>query len=193
MPTEPNEQYSAAFDAIAVLCIATGNAPIKGKVWEFVVDDQWQFAVNGTGTTATPKAAEGRMDAPALRRYECVIWYNGFLAGIIDPRSGVIVAGEGANEDAFIDAIQRRIAVVRSALERVVACGGVLTPFDCFRCKGVNVGRYAWGACAVGLETFFLCESCDLFINGEFLKLLRVEDRARMMRNYRAKLKRRRR
>lgn len=41
--------------------------------------------------------------------YQAKIKYNGWPAGIIDPRGGVIAAGEAANEDAFIAAIEHEL------------------------------------------------------------------------------------
>lgn len=41
--------------------------------------------------------------------FECVVWFNGWLAGVMDPYSGIIAAGEAANEGTFIAAIRARI------------------------------------------------------------------------------------
>jgi hypothetical protein len=60
---------------------------------------------------------------------------------------------------------------------------------NCKRC-GNNGARHAWSACAVGVAMFYLCDDCDVFMNAQFLKLVGIEDRVRLLRNYRAKVKR---
>ena len=40
-----------------------------------------------------------------LQTYTVAVWYQGWLAGLFTPFGGVFAAGEGANEDTFLAAI----------------------------------------------------------------------------------------
>ncbi len=76
-----------------------------GPVWEHQVDKQWYFAVNRSKETQTVK----RTSLVDIGRGEIYIEYNGWPAGTIDPKGGIIAAGEGANEDTFIAALDAAI------------------------------------------------------------------------------------
>jgi len=68
--------------------------------WERQIDDNWFIAFNGhkeNKLTSTKVEVLG---------FTCYVEFNGFPAGIIDPSGGIIAAGEIANEDTFIEAIE---------------------------------------------------------------------------------------
>lgn len=107
-------QLTEVFDLLAQLGIAVGVAPIKGKVWEYDVDDNWKVAINATeqGVTVEPK---GGMNV-GVRPYECAVWWNGWLAGTVTPFDGVLVAHpEGANEAALLAAMRKRITELEAS------------------------------------------------------------------------------
>ena len=88
---------------IGDLGIALGG--VLGTVWEHQVDDQWYFAVNRSKETQTVE----RTSLVDIGRGEIYVEYNGWPAGMIDQRDGVIAAGDGANEDTFIAALEAAI------------------------------------------------------------------------------------
>lgn len=99
---------SEAFTRVCDLALALGVKSIKDLpgCWEYQVDEHWWIAVNGhNGATRCAKGA----DVPPFR---CYVEFNGWPAGIIDPYGGTIVAGEAANEDAFIAALDKAIEAV---------------------------------------------------------------------------------
>jgi len=97
-----------AFDALADLCVALGEAPLTkhAGLWERQVDERWHIAVNGH--TEEHPTAEGFPVPP----FCCAVKFNGWPAGLFDPTGGVIAAGEGANETTFIAAL--RAATVKA-------------------------------------------------------------------------------
>jgi hypothetical protein len=68
--------------------------------WEQRVDSRWWIAVNGKDKETA--CSHGSAVPP----YSAYVEYNGWPAGMIDPYGGVLVAGEGANEDTFIAALR---------------------------------------------------------------------------------------
>lgn len=76
-------------------------------VWHYVIDDAWQFAINGTDEEqdVTPDEAMKATIPP----YHAAVWYNGWVAGLMHPMGGTMMAGAGANEDAFIAVMDRTI------------------------------------------------------------------------------------
>ena len=76
--------------------------------WEFQIDEQWWIAVNAHHEEM--KCSTGD-PVPSFHAY---IKYNGWPAGLIYPGGGIIAAGECANEDTFIEAIDNRIAKEKS-------------------------------------------------------------------------------
>ena len=78
--------------------IPASSAP--GGVYERKVGE-WRIFLNGSPDDK-PKTDKH----PALPKFAVYVEYNGWPAGIIDPGSGIIAAGEAANEDSFIAAIE---------------------------------------------------------------------------------------
>jgi hypothetical protein len=79
--------------------------------WEHQVDERWWIALNGHSEMRL--SSDGGEIAP----FTAYIKYNGWPAGVIDPRGGVIAAGECANERTFIEALE---AAARSAQGKAV-------------------------------------------------------------------------
>lgn len=100
-----------AFTKLADLGCLVGAAPLSQfpGCWEYRIDERWQVAVNGH--TEPRKCSHGPMVGP----FECYVQYNGWPAGILTPCGGIIAAGECANEDTFIAAIEAAIARVGKA------------------------------------------------------------------------------
>lgn len=65
------------------------------------VGDLWRIVLNGTN-----KESPKQDDHPALPPFAAYVEFNGWPAGIIDPSGGILAAGEAANEDTFIAAIE---------------------------------------------------------------------------------------
>jgi len=93
---------TAAFLAIAELGGALGvRLDQLPGTWKHQVDDLWHIEVNGH-QKALPDA-----DGLPLEPCHCHIKFNGWPAGILNPRGGVIAAGEAANEETFIAALNK--------------------------------------------------------------------------------------
>ena len=92
-----------AFAEIAALAQSLGVTEINGLpgCWEHQVDKRWWFAVNGHREAV--ECSRGFVIDP----FDCYIEYNGWPAGSIHPGGGIIAGGEGANEDNFIEALQK--------------------------------------------------------------------------------------
>ena len=71
--------------------------------WEHHIDEHWWIAVNGHPET---------MEANGIKvePYHVYVEFNGWPAGLFNMRSGSIAAGDLANEQTFIDAIDRAIS-----------------------------------------------------------------------------------
>jgi len=90
------------FNKVAELAIKLGMAPLNKNpgCWEYEVDDQWSIKLN---------PHDSMLDG--IPSYHMAVSYNGWPAGLVSPtKGGVIAAGSGANEDAFIAALDRTIA-----------------------------------------------------------------------------------
>lgn len=67
------------------------------------IGDLWRIVFNGTGEARKPD------DGPELPPFSVYVEYNGWPAGIIDPAGGILAAGDAANEDTFIAAIEAEL------------------------------------------------------------------------------------
>lgn len=96
---------SEAFDVLAELCIALDAAPLTQfpGCWELQVDPQLWIAVNGHNETKQSS------DGTNVEPFHCIVTYNGWPAGIINPFCGILATGECANEDTFIAAMRALI------------------------------------------------------------------------------------
>lgn len=96
---------SAVFAGIGALASQLGVANIRELpgCWEIQIDEQWFIAVNGHKDER--RCSKGAR-VPFAHAY---VEYNGWPAGIINPYGGILAAGDCANEQALIAAIERRI------------------------------------------------------------------------------------
>ena len=96
-----------AFMKIAELGNALGAAPLNKHpaCWECKVDKRWKIAVNAH---KEPKVSS--MSKVPIEPFHAYVEFNGWPAGLLNPYGGTIAAGECANEDTFIAAIEARIA-----------------------------------------------------------------------------------
>jgi hypothetical protein len=87
------------FELIAKLAEKEGVSPIVNKIWQYEVDEHWSFTVNGKNNTTD-----------GIPPFNAMIVFNGFPAGIVGFDGGIIAAGEAANEDTFIKAMQKKLS-----------------------------------------------------------------------------------
>ena len=100
---------NTAIEKILELTEALNVQNIQGTVWTYQIDDQWFIAVNGQETDAEVKPCESM--TATLRPYHFGVWYNGWLAGVLNPMGGgFLAAGTEANEESFCLAVQTVIA-----------------------------------------------------------------------------------
>ncbi len=104
-------QICEAFHLIGKLGSALGVKSIKDFTgcWEHDIDEHWHIALNGHQETV--KSSSGVEVAP----FNCWVEWNGWPAGYLDPRGGIIAAGEAANEESFCDALRAAIAKAEAA------------------------------------------------------------------------------
>lgn len=98
--TEP--RVSVAFGKLADLCIALGQHPLNKHAgcWEHQVDERWWVCINGH---PEPRKNSDGFEVP---QFDCVVKYNGWPAGMFGPYGGIIAAGDCANEETFIEALE---------------------------------------------------------------------------------------
>lgn len=104
------KQVCTAFAKIADLACLLGAVSInkfKG-CWEHQINEHWFVAVNGHKTPM--KTKKGIKVEP----FGCYVEFNGWPAGLFNPFGGTIAAGNLANEDAFIKAIDE--AIIRETI-----------------------------------------------------------------------------
>lgn len=103
---------------IAELANALDVADIKDLpgCWEYQVDEQWWFAINGgTEPRATSRRGEGKVDPIELEPFNLLVEFNGWPAGLLNMHGGSFAVGTAANEGTFIEALQRKIDEVTKA------------------------------------------------------------------------------
>lgn len=94
-----------AWVGVVALAMRDGIARLpdhNGGIYERKIDDQWRVVMNGNKTPASHDGIE-------LAPFSIYVEFNGWPAGVIDPGGGIIAAGEAANEDTFIAAIERAL------------------------------------------------------------------------------------
>lgn len=72
--------------------------------WEHKLDERWEFAFNGH-----QQATVSSFSTVPVPPFSVYIQYNGWPAGVLGFCGGVIAAGEGANEETFLAAIDAAI------------------------------------------------------------------------------------
>lgn len=110
---------TVAFNSIVDLAMILGVPALNERTdaWVCKVDDHWTFAVNGTGKEVSVDLGPDSMGIDKLADFHAAIWFNGWLAGIINPVDGTMCSGEAGNEDNFIKAVEERIDAERLAVE----------------------------------------------------------------------------
>jgi len=106
------EKVSIASVAVADLAAALGVSSIKELpgCWEYNLDENWFIAVNGH---REPTACSKNFK---VAPFHCYVEWCGWPAGEFHPtRGGFIAAGGAANEDTFIEAIQRATEKAKEA------------------------------------------------------------------------------
>jgi hypothetical protein len=101
-----NEPISSTFAAIAAYAIATGQVPIKGKLWHVKLDEHWEFIVNGTDEAQETGPFGQSQTSVKLDPFFCYVEFNGWPAGLFSPHGGSFAAGELANVEAFQRALR---------------------------------------------------------------------------------------
>ena len=71
--------------------------------WEHQIDDQWWCA--GNGGKVERQCSTGISVPPCTFYLE----FNGWPAGFVGPAGGIVAAGEAANEDSLLAAIEARM------------------------------------------------------------------------------------
>lgn len=107
----------------AVYCLAVDLGLLLGvenlkdypEPWVCKVDKHWTFAINGSDGPKDVEFGDSSMGITNLKTVEMAVWFNGWLAGILNPFSGIICAGEAGNEDNLIRALEQRIEVEKLA------------------------------------------------------------------------------
>jgi hypothetical protein len=93
----------ALFAQMVEYCLARKLSAENGLFVTVEKDKRWQFAI--AGREAKAFEPPGGMEV-ALNPFHFAIWWNGWLAGIGTAFEGEIAAGEGANEQAFSEALR---------------------------------------------------------------------------------------
>ena len=90
-----------AFIRLCELGLALKIKPLNQQdgCWEHAVDEHWWICINGHNEPC--KNSDG-FEVPA---FNCVVKWNGWPAGMFDPRGGIIAAGSCANEGTLIEAL----------------------------------------------------------------------------------------
>jgi hypothetical protein len=94
------EPFAEAFGAILELADVLGVKHIYKLpgLWCVDVDEHWTIRMNGH-----------REEVGGVPAHTAALEYNGWPAGMSQPSGGIIAAGELANENSFIEAINRRV------------------------------------------------------------------------------------
>ena len=98
------DQFAEAFIEVGQYGFRQGARSISKSpgCWESQVDKRWWIAIN---PHKVPTKCSTGHEVPPVSVY---IQYNGWPAGELNPRGGWIAAGEGANEDTFIEALRAK-------------------------------------------------------------------------------------
>lgn len=94
--------FSEAFTKLVKIGLTLGSrVPLKDHpgLWRHALPGGWEAAVNGHG-----EPIDG------VPPYHARLTFNGWPAGIINPYGGIIAAGEAANEDTFIAALDEELS-----------------------------------------------------------------------------------
>ena len=99
--------------AVADLAFAAKAAPINQNpsCWYYRIDEAWEIATN-------PHKVTDRWRDIDIEPFTTYVQFNGWPAGIIGADgSGCIAAGEAANIETFVAAIEKRIEELKNEKE----------------------------------------------------------------------------
>ena len=98
-------KVSEIFHLIAELALKLGIKSIKdlSGCWEYQIDDRWKIFLNGHNK---PMEIDSEI---LIKPYHCYIKYNGWPAGMINPKDGWMVDDTTANENTLIMALKKAI------------------------------------------------------------------------------------
>ena len=105
---DKEDKLCEAFALLAKLGNLLGVGPLNKHpgCWEFKIDEHWTIAINGH------KEPTMCFSGSELMPFHCYVEYNGWPAGVFSPFGGIIAAGSCANENTFIEAVEKRITSV---------------------------------------------------------------------------------
>ncbi len=102
-----NEAYIKACEFIRFIA-GKSLIELTDKKWVGNIDKNWIIAIHANKDKEIEFKPEGTMGGKAKFGI-MLVWFNGWLAGMLDPYSGIIAAGKFANENTFIEAIELRL------------------------------------------------------------------------------------
>jgi hypothetical protein len=113
-PTPHQTAFAEMWEGICTLAlidIGPSGKWIKGTVWDSkqLLGDHWRCWINATDQNQ--EVANGYLIKP----FHMYVEFNGWPAGICDPHTGLICAGEAADVFTLRDAIHHAIARVGAA------------------------------------------------------------------------------
>ena len=124
-------QINEAFMLLRDWSKRQGAAPLNQGpgCWERKIDEDWSVSINGH---REPRNNSAGLEVPPFSAF---IQWKDWPAGVIDPGGGIIVAGEFANENIFIDALK----AAGAKLPDEAACPASPSIFRCpRRCRRVS-------------------------------------------------------
>lgn len=115
------ETISEAFVKVVDLCLALGYENIAARPDALVlkIDDNWTIAMHGHKEPMDVPEGKGCMGIKGLPGCAVAIWWNGWIAGMVNAGDGAIAFGEMANEDTFIAAVEAATAKAKEAKKNV--------------------------------------------------------------------------
>lgn len=102
-----NEAYIKACEFIKLVA-GKSLIELDNKKWMGSVDKNWVIAIHANKNKIIGFKPEGAVSMEAEYGI-MLVWFNCWLAGMLDPFGGEIAAGELANENTLIKAIENRI------------------------------------------------------------------------------------
>lgn len=105
------------FDLAVELSLAMGFQNINELDGPCVIeiDKRWKFAINGKDKPVEVSIPDS-MGIESLEPFHMAIFFNGWLAGLLTPAGGTMCAGEAANEDSFIAAVNSKLSELGSGI-----------------------------------------------------------------------------
>lgn len=111
-----DREISIAFTRIAELALLSRHGESIRScsgAWTYRFTDangyEWAIAVNGHKEAVASPLSEGKPDT-MVAPLNALVYFNGWPFGILDPFGGAMGAGEAANEDTLIAALESEIA-----------------------------------------------------------------------------------